>query len=79
MLLEGIAKAWPFFKVTNPYMSLVEFQLFAQLLVWALAMFFHCRDHRYRDSLAKGRRLVIEALMLLVKPPTKRFGFVQWE
>lgn len=49
-----------------------------QLLFWALAVLFLCRDHRYQDSLAKGRRQGIEALMLLVKPPTKRFGFVDW-
>jgi len=27
-----------------------------RLLFWAIAVLFHCRDHRYRDSRAKGRR-----------------------
>lgn len=43
-------------------------------LFWDVTVPFRCRAHHYQGSLAKERRSVIGASMLLEKPPTKRFG-----
>lgn len=62
---------------SQPSYLLLCLFLSARSAAVVLTMLFPCRDHHCQDSLVRGRRLGTEVLMLLEKPPTKRFAFME--